>query len=287
MRTWHGREWTSRQLIPEGESKESPLITGDCQLYFADGNPARLQAETERAEVIREFPEYLRCMLPAEGELTTDEVSELEALVTEFADLFVGPDDSLGFTDKIRHKIDTGDAKPIKQNYFRRSHKEREYVDAELEKMMASGVIKPSKSPWGAPVVLVRKKSGELRFCIDFRRLNEVTKKDAYPLPKIDECLDALEGSRYFSTLDLASWYWQVAMDEQDAEKTAFVTHRGLYQWTVMPFGLCNAPATFCRLIEMVLTDIVWSQCLVYLDDILAFGWSFQAAKQNLLAVFK
>ena len=93
---------------------------------------------------------------------------------------------------------------PIKQNYYRRSQKEREYVDSELEKMLASGVIRPSKSPWGAPNVLVRKKTGELHFCIDFRRLNEVTKKDAYPLPRIDECLDALEGSKFFSTLDLA-----------------------------------------------------------------------------------
>ena len=136
-------------------------------------------------------------------------------------------------------------------------------------------------------MVLVRKKSGELRFCIDFRKLNEVTKKDAYPLPRIDGCLDALEGSRYFSTLDLASGYWQVAMDPEDAEKTAFVTHRGLFQWTVMPFGLCNAPASFCRLIKMVLADIVWSQCLVYLDDILAFGRDFQTASTNLRAVFK
>jgi len=131
-------------------------------------------------------------------------------LVMQYSDIFVGPDGSPGFTDLITHKIDTGDAKPIKQNYYRRSLKELEYVDAELEKMLASGVIRLSKSPWGAPVVLVRKKSGELRFRIDFRRLNEATKKDAYPLPKIDECLDALEGSRFFSTLDLASGYWQV-----------------------------------------------------------------------------
>ncbi len=111
--------------------------------------------------------------------------------------------------------------------------------------MLASGVSCSSKSPWGAPVVLVRKKSGELRFCIDFRRLNEVTKKDAYPLPRIDDCLDALEGSKFFSTLDLASGYWQVAMVESDREKMAFITHRGLFEWVVMPLWLCNAPATF------------------------------------------
>ena len=282
----HGSEWTSQQFIPEGEGGKPSDASGGCKMYYAERKPDEGVAEPAAAESWGKIPEYLRCMLPAEGTLTPDNASKLEALVTEFEDIFLGPDEKLGYTDLISHKIDTGDALPIKQNYYRRSQKEREYVDAELEKMLASGVICPSKSPWGAPVVLVRKKTGELRFCIDFRRLNEVTKKDAYPLPRIDECLDALEGSKFFSTLDLASGYWQVAMDPCDAEKTAFVTHRGLYQWTVMPFGLCNAPGTFCRLMEMVLADIVWSQCLVYLDDILAFGRDFATAMLNLRAVF-
>jgi len=285
--TKHGKEWTSRQLIPEERVLESPERSGDC-VYFAEAKvPVRLSTEPIPAGERVAVPDYLRVMFPPEGTLSRKETSQLESLVLEYEDIFVGPDDVAGFTDLITHKINTGDAKPIKQNYFRRSMKEREYIDAELEKMIANGVIRPSKSPWGAPVVLVRKKSGELRFCIDFRLLNEVTKKDAYPLPKIDECLDALEGSRFFSTLDLASGYWQVAMDPEDAEKTAFVTHRGLYQWTVMPFGLCNAPATFCRLMEMVLADIVWSKCLVYLDDILAFGQDFAKASANLRAVFE
>jgi hypothetical protein len=291
--TRHGKEWTSRPLIPEGEVNESTGRGSDCKVYFTEKMvPAPRPSEPTPAEVPRRaargvVPEYLRCMFPPEGELTPGDRQKLEDLVMEYEGIFVGPDDSPGFTDLITHKIDTGDAKPIKQNYYRRSIKERAYVEAELEKMLANGVIKPSKSPWGAPVVLVRKKSGELRFCIDFRRLNEVTKKDAYPLPKIDECLDALEGSKFFSTLDLASGYWQVAMDPDDAEKTAFVTHRGLFQWTVMPLSLCNAPATFCRLMEMVLADIVWSQCLVYLDDILAFGKDFATAELNLRAVFE
>ena len=105
-------------------------------------------------------------------------------------------------------------------------------------------------------------------------------------MPRIEECLDALTGSKYFSTLDLASGYWQVAMDPRSRPKTAFQTHRGLFEWNVMPFGLCNAPATFCRLMEQVLADICWSRCLVYLDDIVAFGTNFDVAYQNLRAVF-
>ncbi len=286
--TRHGMEWTSRQLIPEEKEDKSSRRQGDCKVYFAEEKaPAGLSTEPTQAGDKATVPEFLRCMFPAEETLTADEMSKLEDLVMEYEDIFLAPDGSPGYTDLISHKIDTGDALPIKQNYYRRSMKEREYVDAEVEQMLANGVIRPSKSPWGAPVVLVRKKTGELRFCIDFRQLNEATKKDAYPLPRIDECLDALEGSKFFSTLDLASGYWQVAMDPEDAEKTAFVTHRGLFEWTRMPFGLCNAPATFCRLMEMVLADIVWSQCLVYLDDILAFGRNFEVASLNLRAVFE
>jgi hypothetical protein len=106
-------------------------------------------------------------------------------------------------------------------------------------------VIKPAHGPWSSPIVLVKKKDGSSRFCIDFRRLNSVTRKDAHPLPRIDDTLDALAGAQWFSTIDLASGYWQVEMENRDREKTAFVTPFGLYQFKVMPFGLCNAPSTF------------------------------------------
>ena len=152
--------------------------------------------------------------------------------------------------------------------------------------MEREGQIRKSQSPWAAQVVLAAKKDGTKRFCVDYRLLNESTVKDAYPLPRIEECLDALNGSQFFSSMDLASGYWQVAMDPRDREKTAFSTHVGLFEWNVMPFGLCNAPATFARLMEQVLADVVWSQCLVYLDDIVAFGQDFTMAYNNLRAVF-
>ena len=110
-----------------------------------------------------------------------------------------------------------------------------------LDQMLNHGVIEPSSSPWASPVVLVHKKDCSTRFCIDYRRLNEVTRKDAYPLPRIDVTLDALHGSQYFLTLDLVSGYWQVELEESDKEKMAFCTTEGLYQSWVMPFGLCNA----------------------------------------------
>ena len=111
--------------------------------------------------------------------------------------------------------------------------------------MLQQGLIEKSRRPWAFPVVLVRKKNGKLRFCVNYRALNKTTKRDEYPLPRIDDMLDSLGGAAWFTSLDLASGYWQVEMDPKDREKTAFITQFGTYQFKVMPFGLCNAPATF------------------------------------------
>ena len=151
--------------------------------------------------------------------------------------------------------------------------------------MLRQGVIQPSKSPWASPVVLVAKKDGSTQFCIDYRKLNAVTKMDVYPLPRIDDTLDLLANNLYFSTLDLASGYWQVQMDGTSQEKTAFTTHAGLYEFKVMPFGLCNAPATFQRLMETVLHGLVGQCCLVYLDDVIVLGKSVEDHLANLRAV--
>ena len=138
--------------------------------------------------------------------------------------------------------------------------------------MKQQGLIEPSNSPWSSPVVLVKKKDGTLRFCVDYRRLNEVTRKDSYPLPRVDDALEAMAGMKFFSTLSLKSGYWQVKLDETTKEKTAFSTGNGLWQFKVMAFGLCNAPATFERLMEQVLAGLPWSVAMVYIDDILVSG---------------
>ena len=125
-----------------------------------------------------------------------------------------------------------------------------------LDDMLNKDIIQPSVSPWASPVVLVPKKDGTLRFCVDYRQLNSITTKDAYPLPCID---DTLAGSLWFTTLDLISGYWQVEVKPEDREKTAFCTKDGLFEFKVMPFGLCNAPATFQRLMDLVLAGMQWS----------------------------
>ena len=148
--------------------------------------------------------------------------------------------------------------------------------------MLEEGQIEHSVSAWSAPTVLVTKKDGTTCFCVDYRRLNACTKKDAFPLLRIDDSLNSLSGQAWFSTLDLASGYWQVRLSEEAKPKTAFATHLGLFQFAVMPFGLCNAPATFERLMSQVMRGLHWKRCLVYIDDILVFGNDFESALHSL-----
>ena len=158
---------------------------------------------------------------------------------------------------------------------------------AQVQQMLASNVIRPSNSTWASPVVMVKKKDGSLRFCVDFRQLNAATVKDAHPLPWIDDLLDALHRARWFSTLDLKSGYWQVPIMEQDKEKTAFRTSSGqLYEFNQVPFGLCNAPATFSRLMDRILSGLHWETCLFYLGDIIVFSSTWEEHLARLRQVF-
>ncbi|PIK45975.1 hypothetical protein BSL78_17183 [Apostichopus japonicus] len=162
-----------------------------------------------------------------------------------------------------------------------------EEVQEHVRKLLAKGVIKPSTSPYASPVVLVRKTDGTLRLCVDYRKLNGKTRKDAYPLPRIQESLDALTYANWFSTIDLISGYHQVEMAEEDAQRTAFITPFGLYQYVRMPFGLCNAPGTFQRLMQACLGDQYFQSLLCYLDDILVYSSTFEDHLERLNLVFQ
>ena len=161
----------------------------------------------------------------------------------------------------------------------------RRVVQELLNDILDKDIIQPSSSPWASPIVLVKKDSS-FRFCVDYRKLNEVTHKDAYPLPRIDDTLNTPAGSQWFSTLGLLSGYWQVKVADKDRPKTAFCTTEGLFEFKVMPFGLCNAPATFQRLMDLVLAGLQWSHCLVYIDDVVILGRNFEEHLQHLQQVF-
>jgi hypothetical protein len=135
-------------------------------------------------------------------------------------------------------------------------------------------VIEPVASPWASNVLLVKKKDGSMRFCVDYRAVNEITVKDSYPLPRIDSCLESLGQACYFSTLDLRTGYWQTEIHKDDVSKTSFVTRSGQYAFTVLPMGLANAPSQFQRLMDLVLAGLLWDSCLVYLDDIIVMSWN-------------
>ena len=204
----------------------------------------------------------------------------------EFEDVFVGPDGKLGRTNLVTHSIDTGDAPLIRQRPRRVPYSQVEALDTEIENMLEQGIIRPSCSPYASPVVLVKKPSGKLRVCIDYRSLNSITKKDSFPLPRIDSTLDALAGSRFYNVMDLASGFFQVECDPEAKEKTAFCIPGALYEFNCMSMGLCNAPSTFSRLMAKVLQGMKPSEALVYMDDLCVHGVTFEATLMSLREVF-
>lgn len=193
---------------------------------------------------------------------------------------------SLGEVKITEHAIDiVSGGRPAFSQSYRAGPESRKVIQKNVNDLLEDGIIEPTQSEWAAPVVLAPKADGSLRFCIDYRRLNAVTVKDSYPWPRMDDCLDSLGTAQFFSTLDCNSGYWQVKIAERDRHKTAFTSHDGTYQWKRMPFGLCNAPATFQRALDILLANYLWKSCLVYLDDVIVFSNTFEEHVENLREV--
>ena len=186
-------------------------------------------------------------------------------------------------TENVSHRIPIHSHHPPIQSYpYRRSQKETTVINEQVKLMLANHIIRPSSSPWSSPVVIIQKKDGSPRFCVDYRRLNLITERDVYPLPRIDDIIDRLAGSQFFSTFDLKAGYWQIPIAEDDKKKTAFCTTEGLFEFNVLPFGLSNAPASFQRTINSILGTLRWDMTLVYLDDIIVYSPSFNQHIQHL-----
>ena len=192
--------------------------------------------------------------------LTADQQEQLKTLVEEYRDIFALSPQELGRTGLVKHHIDTGGHPPIRQRPYRVSEAQRGIIEEHIDDMLSRGIIQPSVSPWSSPIILVKKKDGTDRFVVDFRRLNSVTRKDSHPLPLIQDALDALHGTTYFSSMDLLSGFWQIEVDNASREHTAFATHSGLYEFLVLPFGLTGAPSTFTRLMECVLRNLTYKK---------------------------
>ena len=183
----------------------------------------------------------------------------------------------LGKIDATEHRIELlPGTKPIRQAPYRQGPYKRKETEKAIKEMLAAGVIEPANCEWASPVVLAPKPDGTQRFCVDYRKLNAATVADSYPLPRADDCLDSLGTAMVFTTLDCNSGYWQLALAERDKDKTAFVSHMGTHRYNRMPFGLRNAPASFQRALDIILSGVRWQTCLIYLDDVIVFSQSHE-----------
>ena len=189
-------------------------------------------------------------------DLTEEQKKQVEELLQENKGVFSTSEFDLGRTNLVKHTIDTGTNRPFKQALRRHPMAYLPIIDEHVDKMLANDICEPSYGPWASNVVLVKKSDGTLRFCIDYRQLNNLTVKDSYPLPRIDTCFDALGDAKFFSTLDLRQGYWQVENDPETADKTTFITRKGAFKFKVLPFGLSNAPAVFQRLMNLVMRGL-------------------------------
>lgn len=243
--------------------------------------------EVQHKRLLKELPSHLMVVYEKSADhLSLRENAQVLQLLTHFADVFSTDNLDIGKFEGVEHKIDLVDDTPIRTKLRRTPTKYQDDEEKTLQAMLDAKVIQPSTSEWASAPVLVRKRDGSIRYCIDYRNLNKKTVKDAFPLPKIEECLDTLSGTMYFSMLDLLSGYWQIPIREEDRPKTAFLTKFGLFEHTRMPFGLCNAPATFQRAMNLILRGLTWLEVLAYLDDVIVLGKSFTGGMDSLIETF-
>ena len=276
---------------PSTEFKDLPVRRigeGKSSILSGPGKEETPLNSNSMERVLDDVPEHVVTLYKQSTEgMSRKEADMVLHLLNKYEGVFQKNKDDFGHMNSQfgEYRMETNDAKPIRVPPRRTPGAFHGVEEQEIQRMLELGVIRPSTSPWASPVVLVRKKDGSTRFCVDYRSLNKVITKDCYPLPRIDDCIDSLSTSVYFSSMDLASGYWQLPVREEDKPKTAFVTKSGLYEFNVMPFGLTNAPSTFERCMESILRGCQWKTCLIYLDDVIVFGKTFQEHVERLSEV--
>ena len=221
------------------------------------------------------------------SDLKPEQLDQLKHFLLEWSCVFSTGDTDVGHTNLVHHEIHLTNHHPFKQRHRHIPPSAYEELREHLYQLLDAGIIRRSHSPWASNVVLVRKKSGSLRMCVDYRQLNQRTIRDSYALPRIDDILNCLGGSKYFTVLDMKSGYHQIPIKEEHKPFTAFtVGSLGLFEFNRLPFGLCNSPATYQRFMEDVLGDLNYSICLAYLDDLIVFSNSFEEHLNRLHAIF-
>lgn len=213
--------------------------------------------------------------------LSRDKAKQLVSLIGDFSSLF---GDTPSQTNLIQHDIDVGDSKPIRQRFFRVSREKQSVIDKEVKYLLDNKLAVPSCSSWASPCLIVQKSDKSPRMCTDFRKVNAVTKPDSYPLPRVEDCVDQVGSAKFVSKLDLLKGYWQVPLTPRAQEISAFITPSGLFSYTVMGFGLRNAPATFQRLMNQLVNGL--EGCAVYLDDVVVYSNTWDDHLIKIRALF-
>src|SRR6266542_2272563 len=234
-------------------------------------NLAEAMSNNVTVEAIQERPNHL----------------DFKAVLEEYKDIQFENMKELGRTNIIQHIIQLLDERSVSKSNRPLNQKDQIWIKQELKDLLERGIIRESTSPYLAPIVVVDKKTGDRHMCIDYRDLNARTKKNSYPIPRQTEIFASFQGAQWFTSLDLTSGYWQVGMDEKDKEKTAFITSWELFEWNVMPFGLCNTSTMFQRLMNHILRKYLEDFALVYLDDIIIYSKIWKGYLNHLQLVFE
>ena len=292
-----GKKWTSNHhaVLDCRRNKIKFNFKGDEHYVLADqdGDSKEVSVNTIRQDVDAGLPVFAVMMRSTNDVLNNAEKnhsSDIKQVLSEFKDVFPNdlphglPPSRVENDFQIRLKEGS---EPVKKRLYRMSHMELEELKKKIEELLEQGFIRPSTSPWAAPVLFASKKDGGLRFCVDYRALNKLTVKNSYPLPRIDEILDDLSSARYFSVIDLRSGYHQMRIAESDIPKTAFNTKFGHFEFTVVPFGLTNAPAAFMSMMNNVVKEYIGKFVMAYLDDILIYSATWADHMKHLRKVLE
>lgn len=278
-----------RVLVVEGDNAK--LFRGTHLGWIESADPLEIQYSKSDEKICtldnltRE--QFLSKFHNSLSTIPTHFKSQMEGILLEYSDVFSKHSMDLGKSAVVTHAIHTGNNPPVAFRSRRVPLALEDKVEEVITDLLDNNIIQPSTSPWNFPIVVVKKKNGDLRLCVDYRGLNNITSRPIFPIPDTSTICDALSGSCFFSSLDLSQGFYQVPMSEADIPKTAFNTRSGQYEFTRMPFGLCGAPATFQRLMNVVLRGENWHKCVIYLDDVLIFGRSLDEHNERLRAVLQ
>ena len=253
---------------------ESPTHSKDCVGQVAEkeeDTESEVKLGNDQQPIKLQNSQILNDLGTKLSHLPSVQRKELAEVITQYREVFP---DVPSKTNLIEHDVDVGDSAPIKQHPYRVSPMKKELLDKEVQYMLKNDIIEESQSNWSSPCILVPKHDGGFRFCTDFRKVNDKTKSDSFPIPRIADCIDQIGNAKFVSTFDMLKGYWQVPLTQRAREISAFVTPSGLYQYKVMPFGMKNAPATFQRMVNKLVRDI--DGCEGYIDDVVIFSdnWS-------------